>query len=88
MTYLLFWNKVKYANIILFFMNYKSYSERLDYLLELIKKGNISSPKQIAQKFNCCDKTARNMVNTLREKGYDIEYCRIRAIYFVKNDSR
>ncbi len=49
-------------------MNFLDYSEHLDYLLEMIEKGRISTPKQIAQKFNCCDKTARNMVNHLRDK--------------------
>jgi len=42
-------------------MDYITYAERLDYLLYLIKMKRISSPKQISQKFNCCDKTARNM---------------------------
>lgn len=54
-------------------MKFLDYSERLDYLLEMIEKERISSPKQIAQKFNCCDKTVRNMINQLREKGYKIE---------------
>ena len=66
-------------------MNFLDYSERLDYLLEMIEKGRISSPKQIAQKFNCCDKTARNMVNRLREKGYNIKYDRATEKYFIKN---
>lgn len=69
-------------------MNYISYSERLDYLFELIKKGNVSSPKQIAQKFHCCDKTARNMINALREKDCNVEYCRATAKCFIKNDPR
>ncbi len=67
-------------------MNFLDYSEHLDYLLEMIEKGRISSPKQIAQKFNCCDKTARNMVNQLREKGYNIKYDRDSEKYFIKND--
>ena len=57
-------------------MNFLDYSERLDYLLEMIEKGRISSPKQIAQKFDCCDKTARNMLNELREEGHNIRYSR------------
>lgn len=67
-------------------MNFLAYSERLDYLLEMIEKGRISSPEQIAQKFNCCDKTARNMVNRLREKGYNIKYDKVSEKYFMKND--
>ena len=65
-------------------MNHASYSERLDYLLELIETGYASSPVQLAEKFNCCEKTARNLINTLREKGYDISYCRYTQKYFLK----
>lgn len=49
-------------------MNYLMHNQRLNYLLEMIEKERISSPKQIARKFDCCDKTARNMINELREK--------------------
>ncbi len=66
-------------------MDYISYSERLDCLLEAIKNSRISSPKQIAQKFNCCDKTARNLINTLRQKGYPIKYDRQTVRYFIEN---
>jgi len=66
-------------------MDYISYSERLDYLLEMIKIKRISSPIEIAQKFNCCDKTARNMINTLRQKGYPIKYNRQTVKYFIEN---
>ncbi len=67
-------------------MDYITYSERLDYLLELIDKKQISSPKQIAQKFGCCDKTARNMVNALRQKGYNIKYCKQTVKYFIDSN--
>ncbi len=60
--------KTQYVNKDIIKMNFLDYSEHLDYLLEMIEKGRISTPKQIAQKFNCCDKTARNMVNHLRDK--------------------
>lgn len=69
-------------------MDYITFSERLDYLLEMAKKGRISSPKQISQKLNCCDKTARNMINALRRKGYNIGYYRTTAKYFIENISR
>jgi biotin operon repressor len=65
-------------------MNHASYSERLDYLLELIETGSACSPVQLAKKFNCCEKTARNLINTLREKGYDINYCRYTQKYFLR----
>jgi len=65
--------------------DYLTYSKRLEYLLELIEKGWINTPKQICEKFNCCDKTARNMINRLRKSGFEIEYCKCRKKYYLKN---
>lgn len=67
-------------------MNYLMHTKRLDYLLEMIEKERISSPRQIAQKFDCCDKTARNMINELREEGHYIEYSRTLGKYIEKKD--
>ena len=67
-------------------MDYITYSKRLEYLLEMIEKGWIYSPKQISNKFGCCDKTARNMINNLREKGHKIEYNKIAHKYFLKKN--
>jgi transposase len=61
-------------------MDYITYAERLDYLLELINKGQAYSPKEIALKFSCTEKTIRNMINRLRENGEKISYCRKVAI--------
>lgn len=55
-------------------MKYIEYQNRLDYLLELIKIKSACSPKLLARQFNCSEKTIRNMVNHLREMGYDIKW--------------
>jgi len=65
-------------------MNYITYSKRLEYLLEMIEKGQVSSPKNVAEKFGCAEKTIRNMINCLREKGLDIEYYKSDKKYFLK----
>jgi len=65
-------------------MNYLRYSERLDYLINFINKEQISSPKIVAQKFGCSEKTIRNMINHLREKGIVIEYSKYRKKYFIR----
>ena len=62
-----------------------TYSERLNYLLELIEKGSIYSPNQICKKFDCCDKTARNMINTLRNMGHDIKYSKSSKKYLINS---
>jgi biotin operon repressor len=66
-------------------MDFITYSERLDYLLDLIKKGRVSSPKIIAERFDCSEKTIRNMINRLRNKGFEIEYSKYNKKYFLKN---
>ncbi len=67
-------------------MNHLMHTKRLDYLLEMIEKKRIYSPKQIVQKFDCCDKTARNMINEFREEGLNIEYSKTLGRYIIKND--
>jgi biotin operon repressor len=65
--------------------DYVTYMDRLVYLKELIEKGRITSPEQICSKFECCDKTARNMINRLRERGYEIKYCKNSKKYYLNN---
>ena len=66
-------------------MDYLTYLKRLQYLKELIEKGQIQKTTCIENKFNCCNKTARNMINVLREQGVEVEFCRTRKKYWVKN---
>ena len=66
-------------------MDYITYSERLDYLLDLIKNEKLFSPREVADKFDCSEKTVRNMINCLREKGFEIDYCKCSRKYFLKN---
>ena len=81
-THLLSANKIKNKKTMK--MDYLTYSKRLEYLLESIEKGWINTPKQICEKFNCSDKTARNMINRLREMGHCIEYCKVLRKYHLK----
>lgn len=66
-------------------MDYFAYSQRLDYLLEMIKKGRLSSPNQLAQRFECSERTIRRMIEHLKICGNRIEYCRTRRKYLVKS---
>lgn len=66
-------------------MNFIIYSERLDQILDLIKNGNLESPKHLSNKFECSERTVRRMINHLREKGYDIVYCQKNSKYLLKN---
>ncbi|MCK4663003.1 MAG: HTH domain-containing protein, partial [Bacteroidales bacterium] len=43
----------------------------------------LTSPKTVARKFECSEKTIRNMINILREQGNKIEYCKSSRKYFL-----
>ena len=57
-------------------MDYLTYTEKLNYLLEMIEKGRLTSLQQAAEKFNCAQSTIKRMLNLLRGKGLIIYYCR------------
>ncbi|MCC7331458.1 MAG: hypothetical protein IT232_02520 [Flavobacteriales bacterium] len=57
-------------------MNFRERKERLNYLLEMVEKGQCISLIQVAEKFNCCSKTVERMIIKLRKDGYNIKYCR------------
>jgi len=66
-------------------MDYHTYSKRLKYLLELIEKGCLHSPYQMASKFDCSEKTVRRMINDLRSDGYNIKYSKKTLKYILYN---
>jgi len=59
-------------------MDFLERKEKLDYLLDLIKKGRCFSLCQISQKFNCSERTIKRMISLLREDGHNIQYCKIK----------
>lgn len=65
-------------------MNYLTYTERLNYLLELIEKGQLFSLKQASEKFECSESTTKRMLRTLREQGHHIKYCQKTKKYFLE----
>lgn len=67
-------------------MDYKTYALRLEYLKELIKKERLSSPKDLVEKFECCEKTIRKMINELRDNGINIKYSRRNLRYFIESE--
>jgi biotin operon repressor len=64
-------------------MDYKTYAQRLDYLKELIEKGQLSSPKDLSEKFECSERTISKMINDLRESGIEIKYSRKKFNRFI-----
>jgi predicted DNA-binding transcriptional regulator YafY len=56
-------------------MNFIERKKRLDYLLEMIEKGQCISTNQLAVKFDCSTRTVERMINELRNEGIKIKYC-------------
>ncbi len=65
-------------------MDYTAMKERIYYVLELIDKGRACTPQSIASRISVSDRTARRMVRTLKDKGHDIDFCRLQKRYVLK----
>ncbi len=65
-------------------MNYLTYYKRLEYLLELIEKGKLSSPHDLTERFECTERTIRKMICDLRNDGHQIKYSRKCFKYFIE----
>lgn len=63
-------------------MNYLTYSKRLEYLMEMIEKGQVISLKDVSVKFDCSERTIKRMIKTLRGQGYNINYCKKTQKYY------
>ncbi|MBA3901762.1 MAG: HTH domain-containing protein [Bacteroidetes bacterium] len=57
-------------------MDFATYSVRLEYLLDMAIQDRLLSINQVSEKFNCSERTINRMLNALRDKGFDIEYCK------------
>lgn len=64
-------------------MNRIQYIQRLSYILELVRKGSLYSPYDLADKFECSEKTIRALINDLRYDGYNITYSRRLGKYIL-----
>jgi len=64
-------------------MNYPQKKEKMEYLLEMIKKDRVKSLKQVANNFNCSTRTIERMINILRNEGCNIVYSKTSQKYFI-----
>lgn len=64
-------------------MDYRTYDQRLRYIIELIEKSRFVSLQSVARRFGCSTRTIKRMLNLLREKGHDIRYDRKAKKYFI-----
>lgn len=66
-------------------MTFLEHKERLEHLLELIRKGRCFALRDIASKFECSKRTVKRMLATLRDEGYDITYCQSSRRFYLNN---
>jgi len=55
-------------------MDYRTYAERLDYILELIQKGRFGTLEAAAKRFDVSTRTIKRMLQNLRDQGHPITY--------------
>lgn len=65
-------------------MDYRTYSQRLDYILELLQKGRFGTLESAAKRFNVSTRTIKRMLQALRAQGHQIEYSKELKKYFIK----
>ena len=64
-------------------MTYREYAEKLSTIKYLVKKNATGRPAKLAEKLQVSEKTARRMINCLRQQGINIKYCRIKQSYIL-----
>jgi len=66
-------------------MKFIERKQKVEYLLEMIKKNRCISLKQIAEKYECSERTVRRMITELKEEGHEINYCRASRKFCKEN---
>jgi predicted DNA-binding transcriptional regulator YafY len=65
-------------------MTFFEHIQAFDRLHDLIKRGATGTPAQLAAKFNVSVGTIKNMITTLRDKGFPIAYSREDETYYYE----
>jgi DeoR/GlpR family transcriptional regulator of sugar metabolism len=64
-------------------MDFITYTRRSAYILQLIDKGQLNSPKDLVSRFECSERTIRKMISDLKHQGHDIRYDRKKRKYIL-----
>lgn len=67
-------------------MDYETYLEKTNYLLEMCSKGRLISLEEAANKFGCATRTISRMLARLRRQGHPIHYDRTIKRFVLKED--
>jgi len=68
-------------------MDYETYFEKSNYLLEMSAKGRLISLSQAAGKFGCTSRTISRMLARLRRQGHHICYDRSVRRFVLKAEN-
>ena len=66
-------------------MKFIERKQKMEYLLEMIEKDRCISLKQIADKYECSERTVRRMITELKEEGHEINYSRASRKFCKEN---
>lgn len=69
-------------------MRFNDKKQKLDYLLELIAKGNTGTVEVLYIRLFVQKRSLYRYINDLRELGYEISYCRLRKTYYLINEKK
>ena len=64
-------------------MNFIDKKHKLDYLLEMITKGEAGTAEQLASHICVSKPTLMRYLEDLRQLGYEIGYCSRRRCYYL-----
>ena len=63
-------------------MNFIDKKQKIDYLLELIQKGNTGTASDLAERLSVSKRTLTRLLQNLRELGRQISFCSQRRTYY------
>ncbi|MCF8360953.1 MAG: helix-turn-helix domain-containing protein [Prolixibacteraceae bacterium] len=67
-------------------MSYSEFLMKLESLESQIKIENTGTAEELASKLGLSRRTVFNYLELLKDKGYNIEFCRYKRTYYFKED--
>ncbi len=58
---------------------------KMNYLIELLQKGNAGNSKDIARRITVSERTVKRKLAECRDLGYDVQFDRKLKSYYIKD---
>lgn len=65
-------------------MNFREYTVAINRITELAKRKSTGSPKELAKRLNVSERTTFRLIESIKEQGTPIIYCRHSSSYIIK----